>query len=88
MTEFSDEQLKQFQFLLAPFSTRLSTVALSDVDTGVWETTARQSFQHQSSHSLSKQFAVVSLQDLAKLVFRSTGWQSGSDTVQRAKLLQ
>lgn len=85
-TEFSEKQLQQFQALLAPLAARLSHVdaRLSDIDKqqgGLWETSVRQSVQNQVGHSFSKEFAVVSLQHLAKLVCRSTGWSYGSDAV-------
>ena len=47
----------------------------------MWETSFRQSVKSQFGHSFSKEFAVVSLQHLAKLVCRSTGWPYGSDAV-------
>ncbi len=57
---------------------------LSDIDKqqgDLWETNVRQSVQNQFGHSFSKEFTVASLQHLAKLVCRSTGWSSGSDAV-------
>lgn len=84
--EFSDKQLQQFKALLAPLEARLLLVErrLSDIDQQqgcLWETRMRQSVQYHFGRSFCKEFAVVSLQHLAKLVCRSTGWSYGSDAV-------
>ena len=69
---------------LSTVDARLSTVdaRLSDIDRqqgGLWESSVRQSVRDQFGHSFAKEFAVVSLQHLAKLLCRSTGWVYGSD---------
>ncbi len=79
MALFSKEQLEQFENLLKPLDARLSDIDKQQGD--LWETSVRQSVQNQFGHSFSKEFTVASLQHLAKLVCRSTGWSSGSDAV-------
>lgn len=78
--------LEPLNALNAKLDARFSGIdsRLSDIDRqqgGLWETSVRQSVKSQFGHSFSKEFAVVSLQHLAKLVCRSTGWPYGSDAV-------
>lgn len=86
MVEFSTQQLNQLQTLLSPVTSKLLSLdsKLSDVDRqqgSLWELSVRQSVRTQFGHSFAKEFAVVSLQHLAKLICRSTGWPYGTDSL-------
>lgn len=54
---------------------------LSKQQGDLWETTIRQSVQWQFGHNFSKEFTILSIQHLAKLICRSTGWELGSTVV-------
>ena len=77
MAKFSSEQLEQLQSLSSPLHTKLND--LDRQQGGLWETTLRQSVQTQFGHSFLRENAVASLQHLAKLLCRSTGWVYGGD---------
>ena len=81
-----DSRLSGVESRLSGVDSRLSSLdyRLSDIDKqqgDLWETSVRQAVQTQYGHSFSKEFTITSLQHLARLVCRSTGWSAGSDAV-------
>lgn len=86
MDGFSEKQLQQFRSLLLPLECRLCDVEarLSDIDRqqgDLWETNMRQAVREDLGRGFAKEFAVVSLQHLARLICRSNGWTGGADAV-------
>ena len=83
MAKFSSEQLEQLQSLFAPVHAKLGDLdkKVCDLDRqvgGLVETSVGHSVRTHFGHSFSKKFTVVSLQHLAKLLCRSTGWSYGN----------
>ena len=85
--EFPPEQLKQFSSLLnlhiAQLESRLSSCleGIDNLQGNLWESAVRPLVRKQHGHSFSKEFSIVSLQYLAKLICHSTGWTLGSEPV-------
>lgn len=76
---FSTEQIAQLKALLEPLHSRLDDI---DKQQGtLWETSVRKSVESQYGLSFSKEYSILSLQHLAKLLCRSTGWSEGTDPV-------
>ena len=84
MGGFDEQQLQQLQSLFEPVYRRFDDVdkRFDDVDRqlgGLWETNLREFVRNDFGYSYSKAYDVRSLQQLAKLICRSTGWMSGSE---------